>query len=276
MKKLIAMALVLCMALVLVACGKDEAKDTKPATDPIITEPSTAPATEPSTEPSESTPAAPTEVMTYEQYAAAAEYDPLLIEAYVQATQSWWDDKISVYAQDENGAYFIYNMACSEEDAMKLVPGAKIRVTGYKAVFNGLNEIAEGATFEFVEAEPFIAESLDVTALMGTDELVKHQGEKVSFKGATVVAKTNAAGEEAAFVYNWDGSGEAGGDCDLYFDATINGQTYTFVIEYYLCNESSEAYQAVQNLKVGDVIDMEGFLYWYEGPQAHITAVTVK
>jgi hypothetical protein len=41
----------------------------------------------------------------------------------VQATQSWWDNKITVYAQDQDGAYFLYEMACSEEDAAKLVPG---------------------------------------------------------------------------------------------------------------------------------------------------------
>ena len=268
MKKLIAIALVLCMALALVACGEKTEKKPAATTEPIV-EPSETAA------PTEDVVVVPTEVMTYAEYVAAEEYAPVLIEAYVQATQSWWDDQISVYAQDEDGAYFIYNMACSEEDAMNLVPGAKIKVTGYKAVFNGLNEIGAGATFEFVEAEPYIAESADVTALMGTEELIAHQGAKVAFQGATIQAKTNAAGEEVAFVYNWDGSGEAGGDCDLYFDAAINGQTYTFVIEYYLCDENSDAYKAVQALNVGDVVNMEGFLYWYEGPQAHITAVTV-
>ena len=55
------------------------------------------------------------------------------VETYVQATQSWWNNQITVYAQSEDGAYFIYNMECSEENAAKLVPGAKIRVTGYKS-----------------------------------------------------------------------------------------------------------------------------------------------
>ena len=30
------------------------------------------------------------------------------------------------------------------------------------------------------------------------------------------------------------------------------------------------------SLKVGDVVDMEGFLYWYQGVNPHITSVTVK
>ena len=63
---------------------------------------------------------------------------------------------------------------------------------------------------------------------------------------------------------------------DLYFKASANGETYTFVIEYYLCNEKTEVYEAVRNLKVGDTIDLEGFLYWYEGAQPHITSVTVE
>lgn len=270
MKKLIAILLVLCMALAMAACGETETKETTPETTPS-TEPSV---NLPQEETEETIPAL--EVMTHEEYMAAEEFAPVCIEAYVQATQSWWDDKITVYAQDEDGAYFIYEMACSEEDAANLLPGTKIKVTGYKAFFSGMGEIGSGATFEFVEeAEPFVAEPMDATELLGTDDLINHQGEKVSFKGMTIVAKTNSAGEEAAFLYNWDGSGEAGGDSDLYFDASVNGQTYAFVIEYYLCDEYSAAYQAVQNLKVGDVVDLEGYMYWYEGPQAHITSVTV-
>ena len=30
----------------------------------------------------------------------------------------------------------------------------------------------------------------------------------------------------------------------------------------------------VKNLSIGDKIDMEGFLYWYEGANPHITSVT--
>ena len=56
----------------------------------------------------------------------------------------------------------------------------------------------------------------------------------------------------------------------------MGGNTYTFVIEYYLCNETTDVYQTVTNLKVGDTIDMEGFLYWYNGSQPHITSVVVK
>ena len=32
----------------------------------------------------------------------------------------------------------------------------------------------------------------------------------------------------------------------------------------------------LKNLQIGDTIDAEGFLYWYEGVNPHITAITVK
>ena len=32
-------------------------------------------------------------------------------------------------------------------------------------------------------------------------------------------------------------------------------------------------YKAVKELAIGDVVDLEGFLYWYEGVNPHITSV---
>jgi len=74
-----------------------------------------------------------------------------------------------------------------------------------------------------------------------------------------------------AYMYGWDGSGTDGDD--LYFNASVNGQTYTFTVESYLCDNTTEVYSAVKNLTVGEKIDMEGFLYWYEGVNPHITSV---
>ena len=209
-------------------------------------------------------------VMTYAEYAAADLESEVVVETYVQAKQSWWDNKATVYTQDKDGAYFLYNMACSEDDYAKLTVGTKIKVTGHKSEWSGEVEIID-ATFE-IEDGKFIAEPLDVTSLLGTDDLVKHQNEFVSFKGMTVEASTDADGVEKPFLYSWDGSGEDGSD--LYFNVSLNGATYTFTVESYLCDSSTDVYKAVKELKVGDVIDMEGFLYWYEGANPHITAVT--
>ena len=208
-------------------------------------------------------------VMTYAEYVAAEKDSKVVIEAYVQAKQSWWEDKTTVYAQDKDGAYFLYKMACSEADYAKLVPGAKIKVTGYKSVWSGEVEIID-ATFE-LEKGKFIAKALDVTTLLGTEDLIKHQNEFVSFKGMTVEAIQDADGKEAAFLYQWNGTGSEGDD--LYFNVSLNGQTYTFTVESYLCDKDSDVYKAVKALKVGDKIDLEGFLYWYEGVNPHITSV---
>ena len=212
------------------------------------------------------------EVMSYADYAAAAVDEQVVVETYVQAKQSWWENQATLYTQDKDGAYFVYNAECSEEDYAKLTPGTKIRVTGFKAEWNGEVEIMDGG-FEIIEGgDSYVAEAEDVTALLGTDELIAHQNKFVSFKGMTVESSgKNADGSEAAYLYNHDGSGEDGSD--LYFNVSLDGQTYTFTVESYLCDNTTDVYAAVKNLQVGDKIDMEGFLYWYEGVNPHITSV---
>lgn len=209
--------------------------------------------------------------LSHAEYMDAALDSEVVIETYVQAKQGWWEDKATVYAQSEDGAYFLYNMACSEEDYAKLTPGTKIKVKGFKSEWSGEVEITDG-TFEILKGN-YIATALDVTSLLGTDDLIKHQNELVSFKGMTVeAAGKDADGNDVAFLYSYDGSGQEGSD--LYFKVSLNGQTYTFTVESYLCGPDTEVYSAVKALKIGDKIDMEGFLYWYNGVNPHITAVT--
>lgn len=275
MKKILSLLVAFGMLASLSACAGQStstASDTTDSTSSEVTA-SEATATE-ETAPEEAVPADAGTVLTHDEYMAADVDTQVTIETYVQAKQSWWEDQATVYAQSEDGAYFLYNMACSEEDYAKLTPGTCIRVTGYKSEWSGEVEITDG-TFTIVEdAEPFVAEPLDVTDLLGTDELIDHQNELVSFKGLTVEPSTvEGSDEEYAFLYNWDGSGTDGDD--LYFNASYNGQTYTFTIESYLCDNTTDVYAAVKNLQVGQTIDMDGFLYWYEGVNPHITSVTV-
>ena len=197
-------------------------------------------------------------VMTYAEYDAAAKDDAVVIETYVQATQSWWDNKITVYSQDADGGYFLYEMACSEEDAAKLVPGTKIKVTGYKGEWAGEWEVVD-CTFEFVEGEAYIAEAKDLTEYLGTEELVKFQNQKAAFKGLTVAAISYKNGEP--------------GD-DIYLTFSLNGANYDFCVERYLTGPETEVYQTVATLNVGDVVDVEGFVYWYNGVNTHVTAIT--
>ena len=259
MKKLIAMLLALVMVFGLVACGNKEeaAPEAAPEATPEAT-PEAAPEAEPEVEPE--TEAAPeVTVMSHADYAAAELDIEVVVETYVQGHQSWWDNKITVYCQSPDGAYFLYELACSEEDAAKLVPGTKIRVTGYKGEWAGEVEIMDG-TFEFVEdGDTFIAEALDVTDLLTSEELIAHQNEFVAFKGMTVEAIEYKNGEP--------------GD-DIYLTLGKDGASYNFCVEIYLTGADSDVYTAVSELAEGDVVDVEGYLYWYEGMNPHITNIT--
>ena len=204
--------------------------------------------------------------MTYAEYDAAELESGVTIETYVQGKQSWWDNKATLYTQDGDGGYFIFEMPMSEEEYKKLTDGTKIKVKGFKSEWSGEIEIVD-ATYEIEEGN-YIAEAKDVTDKLGTDDLIKFQNQKVAFKGVTV-EKADDSG--AAFIYNWDGSGQEGDD--LYFKVSVNGQTYSFTVESYLTGADTDVYKAVKELKVGDKVDLEGFLYWYEGPNPHITSV---
>ena len=202
-------------------------------------------------------------VLTYDEYIAADVDDAVVVDVYVQATQAWWEDKITVYAADENGAYFIYEMACSKEDAAKLTAGTKIRVTGSKAEWSGEVEIVD-ATFKFLDGN-YVATAKDLTAKLGTDDLIKYQNQLAAFNGLTV----------KSISYKNDAPGDGN---DIYVTVTKDGADYDFCVEAYLTAPGSDVYDAFANstVKVGDVIDVEGFVYWYNGVNTHITKVTVK
>ncbi len=178
-------------------------------------------------------------VMTYAEYDAAAIESEVTIEAYVQAKQAWWEDKATI---------------CAE--------------------WSGEVEIID-ATFEIMDGN-YVAKATDVTSKLGSDDLIKYQNQFVSFTGMTVEESEDKDGNKAPFLYSVDGSGTQEGNSDLYFNVSKDGKTYTFTVESYLCDNTTDVYKTVEGLKVGDVIDMEGFLYWYNGVNPHITSVKTK
>ena len=250
MKKLFSIMLVLLLALSLVACGKkEEEKDPETIFDPS---------------------AKSEGVMTYAEYASAALDTEVTVECFVQDHQSWWQDKVTVYCADPDGAYFLYELPCTEEDSKKLVPGTMIRVKGFKSEWAGEVEITD-SSFEFLDNGTWVATAFDATSLWGKDDLAKHMNQFVTFKGLTVDASND---EGAAFTYKWDGSGEQGDD--VYFYVSLNGVQYQFLVESYLRDASTAVYKAAEALNVDAVVDVEGYLYWYNGPQMHVTNITVK
>ena len=237
MKKIIAMLLMCSLMLVsLVACNE-------PAEDP--------------TKKSEG-------VMTYAEYMAAEMESTVVVDTYVQAKQTHWDGKARFYTQDGHGAYFIYDMPCTEAEYEKLVPGTKIKVTGRKTEWAGEVEIAD-ATFEIMSGT-YIAPVTDVTSLLANEtELIKHQNKYVSVKGLTV--------EGVEFQ-----NGSAGNGNDIYVTVSLDGVSYSFCVEAYNTATlfGSETYTTASGLTAGDKIYIEGFLYWYDGANTHITKITKK
>ena len=222
------------------------------------------------------------DVMTYEEYENAETDTFVTIEAYVQGKQKFYPDNPDVgtstatlYAQDKDGGYFLYNVPVSEADYARIKEGTKIRFAGYKSEWAGEIEIMPDSIepIEVLRGKIYISSPVDVTDILGDeDALVEYMNQRVVFTGMTVEPISSDESEEAqAYMYGWDGSGTDGDD--LYFNASVDGNTYLFVVESNLCDESSEVYQAVKNLKIGDKVDLEGFLYWYEGPQPHIINV---
>lgn len=248
MKKIFVLFFILSFALVLAACGPKSETNTD---DEDIFAKSAG-------------------VMTYAEYVAAPIDSEVTIETFIQARQSWWTDaatgvsQASFYTQDKDGGYFLYNLACSEADYNeKLVVGARIRVKGTKTEWAGEVEITD-ATYEVLRGS-YVSQPVDVTYIYGTKDLDAKINQKISISGVTVVGEPK---------YKWNGSGSRGDD--IYFDVVLGGEIRSLVVESYLCDKDSDTYKAVEALKAGEVIDLEGMLYWYNGPQPHITKVTVK
>ena len=282
MKKAIVIMLTGAMMLAAVACGggssnsapaqESKTEEAKPAEETQETVESTV------EEPEQTEPNIPEDAMNFEDYMAAATDTEVVVQGSIQGKQNYFvkDDqgKASIYLQDQNGgAYFIYELPCTEKEYELMEIGKTIKVKGYKSEWSGEIEVIDIETWMFVDGD-YIAEAEDVTALLGTDDLAAKMNKKVLFKGMKVEPIKDKDNNDVAFIYNYNGSGTEGDD--LYFNVSVNGQTYTFTVESYLCGPDSDIYKAVKDFHIGDVIDLEGFLYWYNGPNPHITAVLAQ
>ena len=210
-------------------------------------------------------------VLTYDEYKAAELGSEVTIEAYLQAKHKLIDGKASLCTQDADGAYFLYKVPLTQEEYDALELGQKLRVTGKKSEYSLEVEILD-AKIEKLEGGRYFASPADVTELLGRNSLIDYQNLFVSFTDMTV--EPAKEGSKDAILYKWDGSGKQGDD--LYFHVSAGGRTYEFVVETDLCDSSSEVYKAAEQLKVGDKVYLEGFLYWYLGPSPQITAIEVQ
>ena len=257
MKKTIALSLAVIMMLAFAGCGEKVPAETTAVT----TAPADTTASE-STAAAEST-AAQAAVNTHEEFISGEVDTQYTVETAVQAKQGWWEKDgqgvATIYTQAEDGAYFLYEVPCTKEEYDQLTEGTMIRVTGYKTEWEGEVELAD-CTFEIIDGN-YIAEPLDVTDLLASEDLIAHQNEKISVSGMTVKKIEYKNGEP--------------GD-DIYLTVSHDDAEYTFCVEAYLTGPDTDVYKSVADLKEGDTVDMEGFLYWYKGANPHVTSITVK
>lgn len=282
--KIVALVMGATLAMSFVACT---ATTTEDKTTPAATTPAETKAADATTEasanetteaPADETTAEEVAVMSYADFVAADVDTQVCVVTYVQDKQGWWENEgvgnASFYTQAEDGAYFLYNMPCTEEEYAKLVAGTKIQVTGYKAEWSGEVEITE-ATFKILDDATYVAEATDVTDKFGTDDLISYMNQYVAVNGFTVDVSTAADGTEGAFLYNWDGSGSQGDD--LYFNLKdAAGNVYSFTVESYLRGSDTDVYKAVEALEVGQTVNVEAFLYWYNGANPHVVSISVQ
>lgn len=199
-------------------------------------------------------------VATHDEFIAAANETDIVIEGYVQAKQGWWEDEAVVYLQDGVGGYYIYKLPCTEAEFDTLTVGTKIQVTGKKAIYKGMHEIMNVTDWKVVGTDTYTATAVDITANLANDEaLVKYLGALVKMTDMTVVSVS----------YKNDEPGD-----DIYLTLSKGGAEYSLTVEAYLTGPDTDVYAAVGELVAGDVVDVEGYLQWWDALDCHVTKVT--
>ena len=208
-------------------------------------------------------------VMSFQAFLAAEDDSPVTVEGYVQAKEARRDGCCGLYMQNEEGAYYLSRLRCSQQEYDTLKTGRKIRVNGYKSHWNDAIEISD-ASFTLLEGN-LIAEAEDVTALIGSDALRRHQNEKVAFSGMTVEVMPDG---HSVWYRGWDNTAPAEEDSELWFRASSAGTVCDFTIKPSLCENRDEVLETLQQLQAGDRVDLTGFLRFYNGALPRITAIT--
>ena len=245
MKKLLTIMLSVLMVFGLTACGKDNNGGTD----------------EPSNGGNDVV-----EVTAKDDYASfmAADVDAEVeVLMYVQAHQAWWEDNgqgvMTLYGMDKDGGYFVYNAKMDKETADSIKEGTLVKVTGVKAEWAGEVEIMDATVEVLGETKTF--EATDVTDVISDSEkLATYMNQKIAMKGLEVVEVSVK---------------DSDSDPDLYITCKLGDTEVNLCVENYLTGPDTEVYMTGKDLTAGTIIDVEGFLYWYEGANPHVTSISV-
>jgi len=218
------------------------------------------------------------EGFTYREFVESAPESDIIVEGYLQfLVYNAKDKNACLFISNDDGSFYSHNAVCDDELAERLARGVKVRVTGRKALSEGFHQIADGAEIEILEGSR-IYPPVDISAnLNNIDEMTRLQASGVKISNAKVVPQ-DLDGEEVSFLYGPDGSGAAGTGSDLYLrlqSEGIDGE-YTVIVKADETSEDSDVYRAVTALANDATVDIEGFMFWSDGPQVHVYSITVK
>lgn len=206
------------------------------------------------------------EVTAKDDYASfmAADVDAEVeVLMYVQAHQAWWEKDgqgvMTLYGMDKDGGYFVYEAKMDKETADSIKEGTLVKVTGVKAEWAGEVEIMDATVEVLGETKTF--EATDVTDVVADSEkLATYMNQKIAMKGLEVVEVSVKDSEY---------------DPDLYITCKLGDTEVNLCVENYLTGPDTEVYMTGKDLTAGTIIDVEGFLYWYEGANPHVTSISV-
>lgn len=251
-------------SFVLTGCNKDVAKTT------VKTE-TTTPTTSQTSVITTTTQAK--KVYTHAEYISAKVDEEVTIKAVIQERCTFYNNKASFYLADKDGGYYVYNLACTEEEYQTLVKGTELEITGSKAEWKGQAEIDYGKATENQEWK-ITGTNKEIRQVISVSNISKAELDK--YKNL-VVSVTELTVTEAPFTDWTTKEFTPAVGTDIYFTVKDSqNNTATYVVESYLESTQfdSTVYTKAGQLKVGDKINLKGFVYYYDEPQLQVTEIT--
>ena len=195
-------------------------------------------------------------------------------KTYVQAKTEWRETSegvgvASFYTQySPNVGCYVKDVSLTEEEYNSIKLGAQIAIYGFVTDVDGQRAITDAEIRPVYRANQNY-NAAKVTQILGEEYIEDYRDTRVYFENLTVVAAND---EGAPFLYGADGKGKRGDD--IYFKVEYKGEIFNFVFKADLAGADSLYYELMEQLKVGDVRDFEGFLNWHlDEPQPHIYAL---
>ena len=218
------------------------------------------------------------DAMTYKEFCEAEDGADVTVAGVISMKSEYYNNGVSFYLQDSNGGYYVYDMPCTEVEYEQLEPGTAVKVNGCKAVWNGEEEIII-ATCEIIEGD--IDEwSTELCSVRDESVLKNMKNFRVSGLEFIIEPITDISGSEKAFLYGPDGTASAGED--IYFNAVSvpwdesNTPLHLqFCVETVFVPASDPVYKTAETLQIGDHIYLEGYLFWYEGPNPWVSSLVI-